>query len=381
MAWLPVNGISSRLIRAAALLSFVAPMADGQRGPQEYQRIEPPVGAIARSGLELRKETKNASVQKELRQTANTYTASGRIIDAVTGQPLSGVRFVYGRPRTSMDNGGFINFAIAKTRDLGEFKLANLKPGHYAMYVASSLNKSDLYSDPVPFDIADTDVPNLDVLVRHGSTVSGLVIPAGVTNPAALTALTSVKLLAAVPSIGNLRVGIVNFAAIGPDGSFQFVGLRPGNAIINLKTDSESLNGLSILRIERGGVEQKQGIEIKSGEDIADLQIFIADGTSVIRGRVKIEGGALPEGARMLASITNKLRFSNGYAQVDSDGNFAISGLAAGTYEITLNTYYPPPHQGVRLLPTLKQVVKVSDAGESQVLFTIFPGPPGHRAN
>ena len=142
-----------------------------------------------------------------------------------------------------------------------------------------------------------------------------------------------------------------------------------------------SLNGLSILRIERGGVEQKQGIEIKPGEDIADLQIFIADGTGVIRGKVKIEGDALPDGARMLASITNKLRFSNGYAQVDTDGNFAISGLAAGTYEITLNTYYPAPHQGVRLLPTLKQVVKVSDAGESQVLFTIFPGPPGHRAN
>ena len=88
-----------------------------------------------------------------------------------------------------------------------------------------------------------------------------------------------------------------------------------------------------------------------------------------------------PGCARMLASITNKLRFSNGYAEVDRDGNFAMSGLAAGTYEITLNTYYTPPHQGVRLLPTLKQVVKVSDASESQVLFTIFPGSARQRAN
>jgi hypothetical protein len=154
------------------------------------------------------------------------------------------------------------------------------------------------------------------------------------------------------------------------------MGLRPGKAIINLKADSESLNGLSIVRIERSGVELKQGIEIRPGEDVSDLQIFIADGTGAIQGQVQIKGGALPAGTRMLASITNKLLFSNGYAQVDSEGKFAFSGLAPGTYEITLNTYNPPPHQGVRLLPPLKQSVKVSDASESPLIFTINLGPP-----
>jgi hypothetical protein len=45
--------------------------------------------------------------------------------------------------------------------------------------------------------------------------------------------------------------------------------------------------------------------------------------------------GTLPVGARMVASISNQLRFANGYAQVDEDGRFVISGLAAGTYELT----------------------------------------------
>ena len=73
----------------------------------------------------------------------------------------------------------------------------------------------------------------------------------------------------------------------------------------------------------------------------------------------------------MVASISNQLRFANGYAQVDGDGRFVISGLATGTYEITLNTYRPPPRQAVRLIPTLKQIVKVSDANESVVAFTV----------
>jgi len=115
-----------------------------------------------------------------------------------------------------------------------------------------------------------------------------------------------------------------------------------------------------------------RGIEIKPGEDVFDLRIIIADGTGVIRGQVKVEGGALPVGARMTASITNQLRFANGYAQVDQDGGFVISGLAAGTYELTLNTYCPPPRQAARLLPTMKQTVTVTDANESSVFFTLI---------
>jgi len=139
-----------------------------------------------------------------------------------------------------------------------------------------------------------------------------------------------VKIVAAVPSLGNLRVGIANVTAISPDGSFQFTGLRPGKAFINLKADNESLNGLSILRIERNSGEIKQGIEIKPGEEILDLRIMIGDGTGVIRGQVKVEDGTLPPGARMVASISTQLRFANGYAQVDGRGPVRNFGIVSG---------------------------------------------------
>jgi len=304
-------------------------------------------------------------------QTSETYNATGRVIDAITAQPIAGVEFVYGQPANTTNNGGFRSFKIGKTNTTGEFRLQHLKPGHYVLYIVSRMD-SDLYSDLLKFDVVDTDLSSLEVQAHHGSQVSGFVVPAGVTSVTALAGLSSVKIVAAVPSLGNLRLGIAKVTGISPDGSFQFTGLRPGRAFINLKADNDSLNGLSILRLERSNGELTQGIEIKPGEDIFDLRILIADGTGVIRGQVKVEGGTLPAGARLVASISSQLRFANGYAQVDDNGRFVISGLAAGTYELTLSTYNPPPQQAVRLLPTIKQVVKVTDANESSVIFTLI---------
>jgi hypothetical protein len=304
-------------------------------------------------------------------QSVETYSVTGRVIDAVTAQPLAVVHFVYGQPANTTNNGGFVSFKIEQTNSLGEFSLQHLKPGHYALYISSSIDRSDLYSDVLNFDVVNSDLANLEVQARHGSKLGGFVVPSSVSNATTLEALSAVKIVSAVPSIGNLRVGITNLTNILPDGSFQLTGLRPGKAFINLKADNETLNGLSIQRLERSGEELKQGFEIKAGEDILDLRIMIADGTGVIRGQVKVVGGTLPAGTRMTASISNKLRFANGYAQVDENGRFVISGLAAGTYELALNIYNPPPRQAVRLLPTMGQSVKVTEGNESSVLFTV----------
>jgi hypothetical protein len=363
----------SSIIHSALLLVLLMCAEANIANPRYAQTV---IGMKSCTGLQC--DSKKPSFEEihkfagfDSGQRAEMYSATGRVVDALTAQPVAGAHFVYGQPDNSTNNGGFVSFAIAQCNNLGEFRLDHLKPGHYALYLSSSLDRSDLYSDVLNFDVVDADVANLEVQARHGSRLSGFVVPAGVTSSAALAGLSSVKVVAAVPSIGNLRVGIANVTGISPDGSFQFTGLRPGKAFINLKADSESLNGLSILRIERNTTELKQGIEIKPGEDILDLRIMVADGTGVIRGQVKVEGGTLPAGARMAASISNQLRFANGYAQVGKDGQFVISGLAAGTYEITLNAYLPPPQQAVRLLPTLKQTVKVTDANESSVVFTL----------
>lgn len=166
-----------------------------------------------------------------LGQSAETFSAGGRVFDAVTAQPIAGAHFVYGQPANTTNNGGFVSFAIGQTDTAGEFRLPHLRPGHYVLYLSSSLDHRDLYSDVLSFDVVDADVTNLEVQARHGSKLSGFVVPAGVTSATTLARLSSVKVVAAVPSIGNLRAGIANVAAISPDGSFQFTGLRPGKSV------------------------------------------------------------------------------------------------------------------------------------------------------
>jgi hypothetical protein len=161
-------------------------------------------------------------------------------------------------------------------------------------------------------------------------------------------------------------------------------------AFIESNLKDEALGDSSVLRFSetRGQSIATYGasgrvIDAVTGQPLAGIHVvygrpanntnnggFVSFATAQTNTLV-VEGETLPVGARILASITNQLRFSNGYAQVDEDGRFVISGLAAGTYEITLNVYHPPPRQAVRLLPTLKQIVKVTDGNESVVAFTI----------
>src|ERR1051325_7083957 len=132
-------------------------------------------------------------------QSAAMYSASGRVIDAVTAQAIAGAHFVYGQPANDTNNGGFVTFDIGQTNSSGEFSLQHLKPGHYALYLSSGLDRSsDLYSDVLTFDICDADVTNLEVQARHGSKLSGFVVPAGVTSATTFTGLSSVKVVAAV---------------------------------------------------------------------------------------------------------------------------------------------------------------------------------------
>ena len=100
--------------------------------------------------------------------SAQMYSASGRVIDAITAQPLAGAHFVYGQPANDTNNGGFVSFYKGQTNTAGEFRLQHLKPGHYALYIAASLDRSDLYSDVLNFDVVDADVANLEVQARHG---------------------------------------------------------------------------------------------------------------------------------------------------------------------------------------------------------------------
>ena len=136
---------------------------------------------------------------------------------------------------------------------------------------------------------------------------------------------------------------------------------------------------LGILRVERNGVVQPEGVEIKAGEEVTGLRLTIAEFNGAIRGLVKWDDDETPA---LNDTSVSYIRIDDngmkpelmgvGSQQWDSRGNFLIEGLAPGTYEVRV-------HVQVAGLPNLissKQQVTVTNNSVTEVTL-IVPRKPG----
>jgi hypothetical protein len=98
--------------------------------------------------------------------------------------------------------------------------------------------------------------------------------------------------------------------------------------------------GLTLVRTEVDGVEQREGIEVNAGAKITGVRIVFAYGAGSIRGEVRAEGGTLPAGLQVI------IRSATGgahrlYGAVDERGHFVVENIPPGTYEISVVTVGP----------------------------------------
>jgi len=229
------------------------------------------------------------------------------------------------------------------------------------------------------FEVLDSDVANLEIKAQRGLNLSGVVVAESITDKSALARLSNLRISANImPASGSVQVmPSLSTSAIGPDGSFQITGLRPGKASVYLSGSSGSdVKGFLITRIEHNGVAQAQGVEIQPGADTSGVRVYLAYGTGVIRGQVKFEGGTLPNDAVVAVFFKRNDSNRGSSTRVDSRGQFVIENLAAGTNEVmvqivSLGPVRPPPRPS---LP-VRQTVTVSDGAESQVLLTLDLSP------
>jgi hypothetical protein len=175
---------------------------------------------------------------------------------------------------------------------------------------------------------------------------------------------------------------------IQPDGSFYVAGLPPGKAQVTLGAFS-SPTGFMLLRIERGAVEQRGGIEIGEGEHVSDVRVRFAYGTTVLRGQVEVrrdgQPSQLPEGAqiyvRMRRAGGERSVRDNISSEVDARGRFVVEGLVAGEYELSGHGWIRPAPgaQAGAGLPSVKQTVNVPEKGEINVtlVYELNPKPQG----
>ena len=296
---------------------------------------------------------------------AETFTASGRIVDARNSQPLAGVTFGYAVAR---ENG---RVSGAPVRDLqtdtkGEFVIHKLTPGRYVVFVSSNKD-TGVYSEMLPFEVTKGDVTDLELKAEQGSSVSGTVVVEGVTDvniTGKLTGLSLGNILHQPQMIWTAQ----EMPVINPDGSFRFNGLRPGK--LRIAPNTRLLpRGFSVVRVERDGLAQRDGIDIPNdATNITGVRIVMAYGNGIVRGEAKTNNAEVPQGTPLFvfARRTDSPTITAS-TEVDARGGFIIEWLAPGEYELMLGVRKQGALNGGMSFSAARQTVRVANNATADV--------------
>lgn len=311
-----------------------------------------------------------------LGQTLKTYSASGRVIDANTGRTLPNAQLDMTHERISGNSRSSSGTGLGADAR-GNFRLDGLLPGDF--YVTATPDAdSGLYSNVASFQIKDQDITGLEIKIGRGSSISGVLAVEGANDPEVIARLPLLKLFGSVLSPDIVRgADTSRISAASPDGGFHITGLHPGKVSLQLVNNREA-KGFSVLRVERGGVEYANGVEVGPGEHVTDIRVILGFASGRIRGQVKIEGGKLPLDAKISISV----RRVDGPSQqsfprvvVDPNGRFVIEDLSTGEYEISVHVRRAPsaPDGGSSspLARGVNKRVSVTGGAESEVLLVV----------
>jgi hypothetical protein len=348
-------------------------------GPSYYpMTYHPDVTDAAKATIvEVSAGSEATGVDIAVGKPVRAYSASGRIIDAVTGKPVAGMMYGYGAidPQSGLITSS--TSTSSTTNAGGEFRIDGVVPGRYAAF-ANPGNDSELYSELARFAVTDSDVTGLVVKVRLGSTLIGSVVLEGTKGHPDAPRMSAIRLgISARPPTNAPRHQLIRVA---PDGTFHLFGLPPGLATFVV---SEPIpKGIALARIERDGVPQKDGIIVGAGEEISDVRVVFAYGTGSIRGQVAVQDGEIPQGAVMYLNL--RRLDTNQHQGIrtptpDSRGRFLISGLQPGEYELVLTIRSKPisnvPGSPQMISKSVNQKITVRNEQETQVTMLVDLNP------
>ena len=312
------------------------------------------------TAIEINEGSEVDNVDITLGRQVSKYTARGRIIDGDTSQPLPnariGIQFFF-------SVGGSTSRVAAESTKDGEFKVENLPPGKYAVYLDSETG-SERVSETVRFEVIDQDIDGLLIKTSQGGSISGVVVLEGTGKPN----LAGNHIAVMLSGQNNQRP--VPNADIDQNGSFRLTGLPAGQLMLALPINRDHLR---LMRIERDGVVYRNGIEIKEREQITGLRVVVSQANGTIRGVLKLpEGVTLPAPARLLVNVRRieDPAASSSRVTADANGRFLVENLVAGTYEFIVGVTGMPGDQRLTI-PRPAQTVVVTNGAIADVTITL----------
>ncbi len=258
--------------------------------------------------IEVTEGREVAGVDIRLRNPVETFTVSGRVTNSETGKPLPQARVgCFPVETQEQDSGNWVADTITDSE--GNFIAAGLKPGKYKAKYHPPQEGGEYWGEGKYFELNDGDVSGVEILVRRGASINGVVIVEEGRDATTNIKLSQSSLNASVYKeyfVGEIRhnsmLGWLH-SKIGNNGGFRMIGVPPGKATIRLSSSSNSFHQL---RVERDGVDVKDGFEVKPGEEINSVRVMVGQGGGVIRGSLKIVGGILPEGVSLSIYVSRE---------------------------------------------------------------------------
>jgi len=263
------------------------------------------------------------------------FAASGRVVDAETGQPLAGVPF----DASVVTDEGWSSAQLDGVSDRSvNFRIDNLPAGKYSISLTPQ-DGTEYVGETKPFEILDRDVTDLELKAARGATLTGTVALEG----------TEDKSLHSLVSRAHLRFFIRSRngffqqeVALGPDGSFRTTGVPDGTIRVIFDSRQEVGEKFSLIRIERDGIEQPRWITVEAGDQITGLRIVVGYGTGTLSGTTKIQNGTLLPTSYVYAELQRQsVRGLETIisTSVDSGGRFLFEHVPTGSYEVVVEVY------------------------------------------
>jgi Carboxypeptidase regulatory-like domain len=313
-------------------------------------------------------------VVAEARKTYNIY---GRVVSAESGEPVAGVELSCGYLSENLPGvRGVTSWGPPGQRSdaKGEFRLQGLLPGKLMLYANLGLG-SEVYSEVEALEISESDIREVEIKVRQGNSISGVIVIEGTSDPALLSKVSELELLSSVMT-KELGPPTLSRTQANADGGFRIKGLRPGKVRISMGQRSTSRR-FSVLRIERDGVAMSEYdlIEIGQGENISGLRVVVGYAGSAIQGEVKIVGGTLPANQSLYVNARRlgDPRSIPALAETDARRRFVFENLLPGEYELTISPIHGPqvvtPFSTA--IPRVRQRVVVGSDSRPTVLLEI----------
>jgi hypothetical protein len=239
--------------------------------------------------------------------------------------------------RDATNTVGWLSQSNVEVTGDGTFEIANVPPGNYILDVrptdsASRNASSGMEFATLPLTVTSDDVPNLEVVMRSGISVSGRVIFEGKSDIAQANLQISAVDEQEARNVVSYRGS--GDGQVAPDGQFHIssafgkvlfrTGFLPGNVM------------LKAVRL-RGADITNTPYDTTNSENIVGLEVVLVDKQSRIVGSVKNARGELESNYRLVIYPANlkagdvAVRFQHN-ASPNDKGQVTISRMPPGDY-------------------------------------------------